>query len=305
MKDNPHVGIIILNWNNYEDTAECIESMNQVQYPNYSIIIVDNGSSDKSGKRLQNEFNECEFVFSDENLGFAGGCNLGIDYAIENGADHVLLINNDITVSPDFLRPLVQTAEQNDSVAAVGSVIYEGNTETIWDAGGEMRPYIADVLRYKQIQYAECYQVDFVTCANILLTGDFLRSNRLDDFYFFGVEEFDLSWTAKNNGWILIINPDSEVYHDVGSSTEELYSGNKFFSAFQKYHNTRGRLYFASKNLKLHHRLVYYLSVVFVYPLFYLWIGLKYSRIDILQAHLNAIYDYLMNRGIKKPEDFN
>lgn len=305
MTDEPQVSIVLLNWNNYQDTADCIDSLQNITYGNTTIVVVDNGSQDGSGTKLAEEYEECNFIFNDENLGFSGGCNVGIDYSIDNGADYVLLLNNDITVSPGFLEPLVETAERHSNVAAVGGVIYQGQGPTIWDAGGKMRPYIANVTRFSEIKSDDEYETEFVTCAQALLSREFLNDHRLDETYFFGVEEIDLSWRAGQDGWKLYTNPNSEVYHDVGGSTEEMFADEKLFSSFQKYHNTRGRLYFASKHLDPLNAVSYYVATLTVFPLFYLWLWIRFGRKDILYTHFLSIYDYLLTDRVRKTEYFS
>lgn len=304
MQNTPKVGIVILNWNNYSDTASCLNSLNNITYENTFVVVVDNGSEDGSGEKLRDEFGWCEFIFNGGNLGFSGGGNIGIDYALDNGADYVLLLNNDIEVSPNFLEPLVDTAERHDRVAAVGGVIYDGHSDDVWDAGGEIRPLIANVSRFKEVKSNEEYKTEFVTCAQALLSKEFLRENKLDERYFFGVEEIDLSWRANEEGWKMFTNPNSEVYHDVGSSTEEMFSGDDLFSSFQKYHNTRGRLYFASKNLSPIYAFSYFAATISVFPIFYLWLGIQYGRWDILYAHFLAIYDVVTGKYAKKVSYF-
>lgn len=304
MRNPPRVAIILLNWNSYEDTANCISSIQEIEYNNYFTIIVDNGSTDSSGEQLSEEFEDCAVIFNDDNLGFSGGCNVGIEHALEESAEYILLLNNDMTVDQNFLRPLVATAEQHERVAAVGGVIYEGKTDKIWDAGGKMRPYIANVKRHTKIQSPTEYRTEFVTCAQALLTREFLEENKLDEEFFFGVEEIELNWRANQNDWKLFINPNSEVYHNVGGATEEMYAGEELFSSFQKYHNTRGRFYFASKNLTSVQAFTYYFSAAFIYPIFYFWLGLRYNRWDILRAHSVSIFDYLFTGTVRKPKDF-
>lgn len=305
MAVNPRVGIVLLNWNNYADTADCLDSLERIAYENAFVVVVDNGSKDGSAKKLESEYDWCHFVFNEENLGFSGGCNVGIDYALDRDCDYVLLLNNDIKVSPDFLDPLVHTAESYDNVAAVSGLIYDGHTENIWDAGGEMKPYLANISRHNEIKSNDAYRTEFVTCAQALLSKEFLEQHRLDEQYFFGVEEIDLSWRANEDGWNLFINPRSEVYHDVGSATAEMFQGKELFSAFQKYHNTRGRLYFASKNLDPIHSLSYYLAAISIFPIFYSWLGVRYGRWDILYTHFLSIYDYVTQKEIKKTTYFD
>ena len=82
----PRVYIIVLNWNNYEDTKKCVESVEQATYPDIKIVIVDNASTDGSGERLRKEFPQHQFVLNEGNLGFSKGCNRGIRVAMQDKA---------------------------------------------------------------------------------------------------------------------------------------------------------------------------------------------------------------------------
>jgi len=112
--NSPQVFIILLNWNGYTDTAECIRSLYRIKNPSFVMIVVDNGSLDGSVARLREEFRDVVYLENKENLGFAGGNNGGIRYALEHGADYVLLLNNDTVVEEGFLDALVQAAEKHD-----------------------------------------------------------------------------------------------------------------------------------------------------------------------------------------------
>jgi len=98
------VGIVVLNYLNYEDTIECVESLLDLNYDNYNIVVVDNGSDNNSFEILKNEFKESDNIYvlnTGENLGYAKGNNQGIDYCRNNlNAEHVMVINND-TIAED------------------------------------------------------------------------------------------------------------------------------------------------------------------------------------------------------------
>src|SRR5271165_3737452 len=98
------IGIVLVNWNSYADTARCLHSLAAKTYPNAEIIVVDNGSKDESLAKLRAEFPTVTFIHSQENTGFTGGNNLGIEHALQAGCDHVLLLNNDTIVLPGFLE---------------------------------------------------------------------------------------------------------------------------------------------------------------------------------------------------------
>jgi GT2 family glycosyltransferase len=109
----PLVFIVLVNYRGYKDTVECINSLEKIDYGNYKIIVVDNASGDHSFERLKEEFPKHIIFEAADNLGFSGGNNIGIKYALENNAEYVLLLNNDTTVEPHFLNNMVATFEKS------------------------------------------------------------------------------------------------------------------------------------------------------------------------------------------------
>src|SRR4051794_35948913 len=119
----PKVSTIVLNWNRYEISRDCIESLLRATYSNHEIVFVDNGSKDGSGERIRREYPQVVYVQNDKNLGFSRGCNAGIRVAMGRGADYVLLLNNDTLVEPGFLEPLVETAERDRDIGLISGKI--------------------------------------------------------------------------------------------------------------------------------------------------------------------------------------
>ncbi|MFH1671652.1 MAG: glycosyltransferase, partial [Candidatus Portnoybacteria bacterium] len=107
---NPKVFIIILNWKNWPDVEECLESIKNNDYPNYQVVIVDNDSNQKPEVSDSN----IKVIYNDRNLGFSGGNNVGIKYALKNGADYILLLNDDTIVEKSFLTKLVEAGESDE-----------------------------------------------------------------------------------------------------------------------------------------------------------------------------------------------
>src|ERR1041385_2274963 len=138
MPDAPRVYVVVLNWNGYEDTRNCLISLQKVSYPNLRVIVVDNGSIDCSGRRLEMEFGDCEFIFNNKNLGFSGGCNVGITAALEDEeCAYVLLLNNDAIVSLDSLQAAVERAEADQQIGMVGGkILHSHETKILSYAGG-------------------------------------------------------------------------------------------------------------------------------------------------------------------------
>ncbi|MGP8012425.1 MAG: glycosyltransferase family 2 protein, partial [Halobacteriota archaeon] len=136
----PKVAIVVLNWNGKRDTVECLASLNEIDYSNYEILLVDNGSTDGSQKYFRAQYPEIELIENEMNLGFAEGNNVGIRHAMNGRADYVLLLNNDTFVHPKFLSELVRVAEGGSRIGFVGPKIYyqewRGQRDVIAFAGG-------------------------------------------------------------------------------------------------------------------------------------------------------------------------
>ena len=124
--EHPTVRIIILNWNGLEDTRECLKSLQRIDYRNYEVVVVDNGSDGDDSVVLKAEFGDfIQLVQNDRNLGCGEGFNVGILRAMEPPQpDYLVIMNNDIVVAPDFLDHLVTVAEGDKQVGLVGPKIY-------------------------------------------------------------------------------------------------------------------------------------------------------------------------------------
>ena len=214
----PLVAIVILNWNGWEDTINCLSSLRISKYQNFRIIIVDNGSTDDSVDHLHAAHADITIIETGVNLGFAGGCNVGIRYAFEIMADYIWLLNNDTVVEQQSLSALVTTAVNNRRVGAVGSVLYEMEQPTViqaWGGGGV------------NLHTGKSYHVKgpkgiltYLTGASILLSAEALRqSGLLDESFFVYWEDTDLSFRLVANGWKLLVEPSSRVWHRECSST--------------------------------------------------------------------------------------
>lgn len=137
---SPHVFIIIVNWNGYKDTLDCLKSLREITYKNYTIIIVDNGSTDNYINILRSTYPDIKILRNSKNLGYTGGVNTGIKYAMQQNADYVLLLNNDTVVRSNFLQPLIDYVLKENNVGIVGSRInYFNNKDLTQSLGGSFR----------------------------------------------------------------------------------------------------------------------------------------------------------------------
>ena len=135
----PLVYAIVLNWNGYEDSVNCINSLLNPDYTNLEIIIVDNASSDNSAELLTRKYPKIKFIKSKINGGYASGMNLGTHEALRLGAEFLLYVNNDIIVKDDFLEPLIKISLADKKVGMISpKVLYQHDQSKIYCAGGEL-----------------------------------------------------------------------------------------------------------------------------------------------------------------------
>jgi hypothetical protein len=143
------VFIIILNWNGKEDTLACLASVRNIDYSNFDTIVIDNGSSDESVKAIQKKFPEVKIIEIGKNRGYAGGNNVGIQYALENGADYILLLNNDTIVDSQLLKALINATLQIQQPGILSPKIYYFESRNkIWYAGAQQ---IRQTARFRHI----------------------------------------------------------------------------------------------------------------------------------------------------------
>lgn len=239
----PTVAVVVLTRENYEEASDCLDSLETVQYPNCTVVVVDNGSEDGSFERLEREYEWCTFVRNEENLGVTGGNNVGIERALERGVDYVCLLNDDTLVTETFLAPLVETAERAGDAAIVGGLNYHASTGEVHNAGAGFSTRLGGrTLLYDEPRADDPYPVDYVPTCLALVDAEFLEQHGpLDESYFLGMEDVDLAWRAREAGKRVLVTPESAIYHRLGTTSTR--------SPFSIYHRVRNRLQFASEHL--------------------------------------------------------
>jgi GT2 family glycosyltransferase len=225
----PKVSVITVNWNGYEDTIECLESLKKITYPNYDVVIVDNASSGDDVKILNNRYGDhIHIIANEQNYGFPGGCNIGMRYALSNGAEYLLLLNNDTIVDPEFLTELVKVAESQSSIGIVGSKIYYyHHPESIESAGGRIRWWLGHIENYGKVedvgQWDEVAERDFVYGISLLIKKNLIdQISFMDTYFFFSIDDCDYCTKAKRAGFKVVYAPNSKVWHKKGGSSSKL-----------------------------------------------------------------------------------
>ncbi len=249
IKHAPKVSVVVLNWNTYELTKECLESLQEVTYSNYEVILVDNASRDGSAQKLGQEFPEATLIQNNANLGFARGCNAGIRCALNHGADFVLLLNSDSTVEKGFLEPAVEVAESDSKIGLVSGKIYlKDKPGYLWYAGGSFSLLRGMVVirgwhQLDEGHFNKAEEVDISTGALMLIKREVIdKVGLLPEEYFFGQEEWDYSLTVRRAGYRLYYVPEFVTYHRGDGSHRNL-------DAKYMYCGYRNRLIFQEKFL--------------------------------------------------------
>ena len=259
----PKVSIIILNWNSYEVTRDCLASLEKIDFANREVVLVDNGSHDGSADRLEKEFPWARLIRNERNLGFTGGNNVGMRDALQRGPDYLLLLNNDTVVAPNFLTELVRVAESDPQIGLVNPKIYYFDPpDRIWYAGGVRKPWrvfpIHLGLRQRDDgRYNLTREVSFITgCALLIKAAVVRRIGLLDDLYFLSFEDADWSMRASRAGFKQFFVPASVIWH------KDSYDTNKNLGhAGKNFYTMRNTILFARKYLQNRYWPLFMMSV--------------------------------------------
>ena len=220
MDSNTRVSCILLNWNGWHDTVACLDALKQCTFPGLTVIVVDNGSTDDSIARIQAAHPDVLLLESKTNLGFAGGNNIGIRYALAHNADYVWLLNNDTEPAPDALSALVSKALTNDRIGAVASICYYADapsTVQAW-AGGQVNLWVGRSLNSTKPRVDDWF--DALNGASMLVVRTAIEdAGLLDEGFFLYWEDTEFCLRLRKKGWRLAAAPDSRVLHKVSAST--------------------------------------------------------------------------------------
>ncbi len=223
--DGRKVHVIILNWNGREVIGPCLESLLRVSDPPLDIIVVDNGSTDSSPEIVRQGFPGVELIENGENLLFAAGNNVGIEAALERGAEFVLLLNNDTEVDPGFASEML-LAFSDPAVGVAGpKIYYHDDPERIWYGGGGFNrftgvPFHRGLRRMEgSFEDTPC-ETGWVTgCALMARREVFVQIGHLDPSYTIYCEDVDFCLRAAAAGWSLRYVPSARLWHKVSSSS--------------------------------------------------------------------------------------
>ena len=248
----PSVAVVILNWNGQSFLERFLPSVLRTDYPNLQLIVADNASTDNSVSFTQQNFPQVQIIVNDKNYGFAEGYNQAL---AQLEADYFVLLNSDVEVPENWIKPVIDLMQSNESIAAVQPKIKWQQDKTMFEyagaAGGFIDSFGFPFCRGRIFDQVEKDNNQYDTNVSIFWASGaafFIRSKAwrevggLDGDLFAHMEEIDLCWRLKNIGYKVMCCTAAEVYH-VGGGT--LNAG----SSFKSYLNFRNNLIIMQKNL--------------------------------------------------------
>jgi GT2 family glycosyltransferase len=299
--NHPLVSIITINFDHPEVTCRMLESLEKITYPSIEVIVVDNASPNDDPGIIEAQFPEVTLVRNPENLGFAGGNNVGIRMA---KGKYILLLNNDTEVDPGFLEPLVRKLEANTQIGAVSPQIrFFDHPDTLQFAGSEpLNPYTmrSHGRGYREVnhgQFDHDSQTPFVHGACMLVPREVIRQvGLMAECFFLYYEELDWGYRIRKAGYELWYIHDSVIYHKESISTGKM-------SPLKVYYMNRARLLYMRRNVHGFKRIIAVLFQAFIsFPknvIFFTVHGKKAHR----QAYVRSMAWHLQN--MFKPEIYS
>lgn len=226
---DPLVYAIVLAWNHKEMTIECIESLLASRYLNMRLVVVDNGSTDGTSDVLSERFSEIEILRSSTNLGIAGGYNMGLKHAFNNGAEYILIANNDIIVDQMMLSNLVKALESipGSGIAMPKIYHYFGDQTRLWCTGAYWRRFppsvkMMGVNAKDSGRFSKFREIEYAPSCCLLIRREVLEIvGYFDTGYFFYYDDWDFSVRTRKAGFSIWFIPNAKMWHKVSMSTQK------------------------------------------------------------------------------------
>lgn len=235
----PSVYYIVLNWNQPGLTSECLDSLARQNYNNFNVVLVDNGSSDGSVEFFREHYPWIYLFEQHPNIGYSLGNNVGIDYALEKGADYIFLLNNDTEVHSDILPQLLAAAESDPGIGIVGPTMYYydppdmiwgGDNRIDWRGARTIRHQFGRLKGAAQIADQQPKEVDYIdTCAILVKRRVFESIGFMNGDYFINFDDLDLNVRASRAGYKILYVPQAGMWHKVSATMGQASPGTTYY----------------------------------------------------------------------------
>jgi len=294
ISQEPSIAIIMLNWNGFNDSVDCLNSIRNVSYQNYKIVLVDNGSANEEGSRLKEAFPEVHLISNLINRGFAGGNNDGINWALDKGFEYILNLNNDCLVEKDWLTNLIHGIKTARADFATSRIMYYPDTDKICSDGDGLLPdgegivlnHLSTAPESNEIKsiFGACGACSIYSAA-CLEDVKVFEKQFFDELYFAYFEDVDLGIRVNAKHYKGVSVPDSVVYHKGSQSAG-------FRSSFQIFHLEKNRI----------------LNEILNYPIWLIPMGEFYYFVKVIVRFLKKVtftQGSRVERSIRPKETYN
>ena len=293
---NSKVGIILVNYNGAKFNSECIDSIMKSTYRNFKIIVVDNASTDNSVEILEKYYiNDITLIKSELNLGFSEGNNLGIEYALKNNCDYILMLNNDTVIEDNMIGIMLNESLKDGNAVISPKIYYYDNKNIVWSAGAQMLwkrgiPSQFGLNEEDSKEFDEEKYVEIATGCCLLFHKDVVNKiGYLSDEYFLYYEDTDYTTRMVRSGYKIKYIPAAKMYHRVSASTGGEESENYI------YYNTRNRLIFNKKFNKENY--ITYITYFYFTRIFKIVMWIIKGKKNLVSATFRGIRDY--RKGVR------
>lgn len=307
MMARPLVHILVLNFNRCADTVECLFSLQRISYEAAKIVLIDNNSSDGSKEKIREMFPNVTIIQNEANLGFAGGFNRGIKNSILNGAEYLLLLNNDTVVAPEIIDEFLKAITAFPKAGILGAkILYYGQDNKIWSMGARWNPGEVGFnhLGWGELDdgknWEEVLPVDYVNGCALFFPRELVEKiGMMEEKFFLNWEEIDWCYRARRAGYSCLAVPGAKIWHKISASFSEGFGG-----PLWSYYMWRNRFLWIERNFRLPQAIGLYMKL---FPVFLRqvrccmnpWKSKENER--RARAALRGTWDYFRRRFGKYP----
>lgn len=292
--NSPPVAIIVLNWNGFSDTCECINSLLKDNFSNKSIIIIDNHSSNNEAIKLAKKYqNKITVLKNIQNLGYCDGNNTGVKYAIEHNFKYIMILNNDTIIEPNLINKMTNCLDIESNLAAIGAQIIDySNPNIVQCRGLTFNLWTGITLTIdtnKNKKSIISRKPDVLSGACFMIRATVIKETKLfDPDYFCYYDDTDLSTKIKKAGYNIDICPSAIVYHKGSISSAKI-------KGFSEYQLIKNRFMIESKLASFPQKISFLLITIFLYFPFRLLVLIKQKKIRNIPYFLKGFFSGLFN----------
>lgn len=284
--------ILIINYKNWQDTLECIKSITSNNISIEQILVIENNSCNDSFNRIKSAFKDINILKTEKNLGFTGGNNIGLKYALENNFEYVILLNNDTIIGNiDSINKLIQKMDENPDISlGTGRIFYYPQKDVIWYDGGKLVRWRGLAIHYnygKNIKNINLdnddKEVDFISgCYLCIRLKDFNKLGFLNENFFLYLDDVEYSARAIKSKLKLKYFPESVIYHKANGENNQ--------SAGMVYYSIRNRRLLIDLHFSLFAKIYFEIVLIIKRTFWFLTHNKNYSILVTAIHNYNAKY---------------